>query len=131
MDKLLAYINSLPADEQAAYAACCETTVGYLRKACSKKQLLGVDLVARLSAESGKVVRPEDVRPDLDWEYMRLALDSTAQALANTTQPASETMAPPVQPIQDAEPHSTDPVRIGGQRRQGGRRQQFLMVKGM
>lgn len=93
MDKLLAYINSLSGDAQTAYAMRCETTVGYLRKACSKRQLLGVDLVARLSAESGKVVRPEDVRPDLDWEYMRSALVSTAQAPANIAQQATENVA--------------------------------------
>lgn len=93
MDKLLGYINSLPADGQTAYATRCGTTVGYLRKACSKKQLLGVDLVARLSAESDRAVRPEDVRPDLDWGYLRSALDETAQAPANAAQGAIQSVA--------------------------------------
>lgn len=67
-------------------------------------------------------VRCESLRPDVDWNYIR----STEPAIANTAQPATETAAQPVEPIQDAEP-----VRIGGQRRQGGRMQRFSMGKGV
>jgi len=119
MDKLLAYINSLAAKDQALYAMRCGTTVGYLRKACSKKQLLGVDLVAKLSAESNKAVRPEDVRPDLDWAYLRSALDFGAQAPASIGHVATETAATP----------APECLPISAPRRQGGRREHVAVDK--
>lgn len=110
MDKLLGYINSLTLDEQIAYAQRCGTTIGYLRKACSRKQLMGEGLVARLSEESGRVVRPEDIRPDVDWNYLRNALSEDAQNLASSTLTATETVAQP------------DTLRAGLVRRKNPRR---------
>lgn len=91
------------------------------------KKGIPMERCTAIERATGGAVTRKDLRPD-DWQVHWPEL---AQALVNTTQPAIETVAPPVKAIQDAEPHSTDPVRIGGQRRQGGRRQQFLMVKGM
>lgn len=78
MEKLLAYLNSLPPDERDAFAKRCETTVGYLRKASSVNQKMGEGLCLRISAESGGAVKPSDLRPDVDWEYMSAALSSIA-----------------------------------------------------
>lgn len=71
MRALLNYLNDLPPPEQAAYAVRCGTTVGYLRKAISKGQKLGESLVINLERESGAKVRCEEVRPDVDWAYLR------------------------------------------------------------
>lgn len=53
--------------DQEEYARKCKTSVGYLRKALSVKQPLGVELVTRLHKHSGGKVRATDVRPDVDW----------------------------------------------------------------
>lgn len=86
MDKLIAYLNRLSKEDQAAFALRCGTTVGYLRKACSIKQQLSEGMCIRIGAESGGEVQPEDLRPGVDWQYMR-------QALANTAQAATENVA--------------------------------------
>lgn len=81
MKNLLSFLNGLPVSEQAAFAARCGTTVGYLRKACSKGQKLGESLVINLERESGGRLRCEDLREDVDWAYIRAsaaALPATA-----------------------------------------------------
>lgn len=71
MKPLLKYINSLPVAEQQAFAAACGTSVGYLRKAISTKQPLGESLCINLERESGRTVTCEQLRPDVDWAYLR------------------------------------------------------------
>lgn len=64
MQKLLAYLNSLDADKQAEFAEACGTSVGYLRKACSKGQVLGPALCVKAEVHSKKAVRRWDLRDD-------------------------------------------------------------------
>lgn len=71
MNPILRYLNSLPVPEQAAFAARCRTTVGYLRKAASTGQRLGENLCINFERESGRVVTCEMLRPDVDWAYLR------------------------------------------------------------
>lgn len=66
MDKLLAYLNSLSKDEQTAFAERCGTSVGYLRKAISKGQLLGASLCVAIEQDTKGAVTRKDIRPD-DW----------------------------------------------------------------
>lgn len=66
MEKLIAYLNSLPKSERDAFAEKCFTTVGYLRKARSAKQLLAVDTCVAIEEHSGGVVTRKDLRPN-DW----------------------------------------------------------------
>ena len=75
MDKLLAYLNGLPPEDQKAFAARCNTTVGYLRKACSVGQQLGDMLCLRIGIESAGAIQPEDLAPGVDWHYLRAALN--------------------------------------------------------
>jgi DNA-binding transcriptional regulator YdaS (Cro superfamily) len=82
MNQLLVYLNSLPPAEQAAFAQRCKTTVGYLRKsAYTAHARMGVDLCLAIAAESGGAVRPQALRPDLDWDYLRTALQNTAASV--------------------------------------------------
>jgi DNA-binding transcriptional regulator YdaS (Cro superfamily) len=74
MEKLLAYLNGLSPDEQKAFAARCLTTVGYLRKAASVKQRLGDVLCLRIAVESGGFIKPEELAPNVDWDYLRNAI---------------------------------------------------------
>lgn len=74
MDQLRRYLNSLPVGEQAAYARRCGTTVGYLRKAISKRARIHVETCVSLQVESSGAVRCEALRPDVDWERVREAM---------------------------------------------------------
>lgn len=83
MKKLLSYLNGLPPPEQADYARRCKTTIGYLRKAISKGQKLSESLCINLERESDAAVVCEDVRPDVDWAYLRTrAAPVVAEAIA-------------------------------------------------
>jgi len=72
MDSLKHYLNSMPRTDQEAYAATCKTSLGYLRKALSTKQRLGVQLVARLHKNSGGKANAKNIRPDVDWDEFNL-----------------------------------------------------------
>ena len=84
MEKLLSYLNSLTKAERLELVTRCETSEGYLRKAISKGQRLGERLCINLDRESGRAVRCEDLRTDVDWAYLRAAVPAaTAQASTN------------------------------------------------
>jgi len=70
METLREYLNSLGTSEQEDFAGRCETSLSYLRKAISVKQLLGERLVIAIERESGGAVRCEKLRPDVDWKYL-------------------------------------------------------------
>lgn len=71
MDKLIQFLNRMPPPDQAVFAKRCGTTVGYLRKAVSKRQKLGDGLCINIERESGRAVLCEDLRPDCDWAFLR------------------------------------------------------------
>lgn len=71
MKALLAFLNSLNQQDQEKFAGACGTSVGYLRKAASKGQRFDVTLCVAIERESFGIVRLEDVRPDVDWDYIR------------------------------------------------------------
>ncbi len=73
MHEILDYLRNLPPPERDAFAERCKTTVGYLRKAVSTKQQLGVELCISLDRESGGALRCERLCPGLDWDYLRKA----------------------------------------------------------
>lgn len=79
MDKLLQYLNGLPKEERTRFAEACETSEGYLRKACSKGQELGPDLCINIERESNRAVMCEDLRPTgVDWLYIRASKSKRA-----------------------------------------------------
>jgi DNA-binding transcriptional regulator YdaS (Cro superfamily) len=89
MDKLLAYLNSLPLVEQTNFASRCGTSVGYLRKAVSAGQKLGESLCIALERESSRAITCEAIRPDVDWAYLRGSTPVIpAQAAIKTVAPA-------------------------------------------
>ena len=67
MKSLLAYLNSLPKGEQMLFAQQCGTTVGYLRKACSKGDQLREKVCALAETHSAGAVKRSELRPD-DWK---------------------------------------------------------------
>lgn len=71
MEKLRNYLKSLSTPEKEAFAKRCGTTLGYLRKAISLNNRFDVNLCIAVERESSGVVRCEDVRPDVAWEFLR------------------------------------------------------------
>lgn len=69
--ELRTYLNSLSLSEQVDFARRCKTSLGYLRKALSAGQKLGESLCINIERESGASVTCEDLRPDVDWGYLR------------------------------------------------------------
>ncbi|MDR3353365.1 MAG: helix-turn-helix domain-containing protein [Zoogloeaceae bacterium] len=71
MEKLRAYINSLSPQQQQGFAERCGTSIGYLRKALSVKPNLSESLCINIERESAGAVTCEELRPDVDWAYLR------------------------------------------------------------
>lgn len=71
MKRLLDYLNDLPVPEQQAFAQRCGTSVGYLRKAVSAGARLDGRTCILIERESDRKVRCEDLRPDIEWSYLR------------------------------------------------------------
>jgi hypothetical protein len=82
MQNLRTYINSLSPDEREDLARRCNTTVRYLRKLCSTNVPMGEGLCLRLSIESGFVLKPEHMRPDVDWSQLRRALQNSELSIS-------------------------------------------------
>lgn len=76
MDTLRTYLGTLSPDEQAAYAVRAGTTIGYLRKALSKKQRFDGALARRLDESSSGVVSRNELRPDIFGEPVEPDPDS-------------------------------------------------------
>lgn len=71
MKAVLTYLATLPPAERDAFASRCGTSVGYLRKAVSVGQRIGESLAIAIERESGRAVTVEQLRPDVDWAYIR------------------------------------------------------------
>jgi len=71
MESLRAHLNKLEPQAQAAFAANCGTTVGYLRKVISAGLRLGERLCIAIERETSGKIRCEDLRSDVDWAYIR------------------------------------------------------------
>ena len=86
MDKLLRYLNALTKDERSQFCAACGTSEGYLRKACSVRQTISADLCIRIERETGRTVICEDMRPDVDWAFIRTG--AVREAILDSMTPA-------------------------------------------
>jgi DNA-binding transcriptional regulator YdaS (Cro superfamily) len=73
MDKLIAYIKSeySSPEDRERFCEKCGTTWGYLKKARSIKQNLRESVCINFERESAGAVRCEELRPDVDWAYLR------------------------------------------------------------
>lgn len=71
METLRQYLNSLTPEQQEAFATSAGTTLGYLRKACSKKPQMDGALCRRLDEASGGKVARASLRPDIWPEEVR------------------------------------------------------------
>jgi hypothetical protein len=65
MDTLRTYLATLTPLDQVDFARRAGTSIGYLRKAMSKRQRFDGALARRLDEESGGAVSRHDLRPDV------------------------------------------------------------------
>lgn len=63
MECLREFLNSLPPIKQAEFAIECGTTIGYLRKAITAKQELGVEISVLIEKKSLGVVTRKKLHP--------------------------------------------------------------------
>jgi DNA-binding transcriptional regulator YdaS (Cro superfamily) len=74
MEKLRSYLKSLPHWRHNAFAKRCGTTMGHLRNIlygqanCAEKLAINLEREAR---KTGGNVFVEELRPDVDWAYLR------------------------------------------------------------
>lgn len=61
---------SLSSEERIFLATRCDTTLGHLRNVAYGKPC-GEKLAVSIERESKGAVRCEDLRPDVDWAYLR------------------------------------------------------------
>jgi DNA-binding transcriptional regulator YdaS (Cro superfamily) len=55
----------------AEFAQRCGTTVGQMKQVAGGYRRAGESLAINIERESGGAVRCEDLRPDVDWAYIR------------------------------------------------------------
>lgn len=64
MNELRAFLNTLSQQEQREFSLRCGTTISYLRKAISKKSVLGAELCVRIEKESSNAVTRKHLVPN-------------------------------------------------------------------
>lgn len=70
---------SMTADQRDDFARRCGTTLGQVRNVAYGRNC-GEALAISIERESQGVVRCEDLRPDVDWAYLRGTDCQTAEA---------------------------------------------------
>ena len=68
---LKTYLFSLPMAERIRFGERCGTTYAHLRNVAYAQKPCGESLAINVERESRGAVRCEDLRPDVDWGYMR------------------------------------------------------------
>jgi DNA-binding transcriptional regulator YdaS (Cro superfamily) len=68
---LKTYLKDLSLEEREAFAKACETTVGQLNQVAGGFRRAGESLAINVERESRGKVTCEQLRPDVDWAYLR------------------------------------------------------------
>ena len=63
--------DELTTDERTAFAERCGTTFGHLRNVAYGYKHCAESLAIAIERESNRTVRCEQLRPDVDWAYIR------------------------------------------------------------
>lgn len=69
--KLKKYIQSIPVSEREIFAKKCDTTFNHLRNVAYGYKPAGESLCINIERESGGIVRCEEMRQDVDWDFLR------------------------------------------------------------
>lgn len=68
---LNAYLKSLSLDERDEFARRCGTSAAHLRNVGYGQKPCGESLAINVERESAGAVTCEELRPDVDWAYLR------------------------------------------------------------
>ena len=79
---LIDLIRSLEPAQLDALAERSGTSVGNLKQIAYGYRLAGPGLAINLDRESGRAVTCEELRPDIDWAYLRNSSTSSEQSAA-------------------------------------------------
>lgn len=96
--KLRAYILTIPKSERNAFAKRCGTSLGMLQQVAYGARSSGEKLAIAIERESSRAVTCEELRPDVDWAYLR------------GTQPILESV---LSPHHAAEAHALTYIAVG------------------
>lgn len=77
MKKLLTYLNELPVPDRTQFAMRCGTSFDYLRQIGYGNRLCREALAINIERESQRAVTCEELRPDVDWGYLRASIVQT------------------------------------------------------
>lgn len=69
--KLIDYINSLTKEEGESFASRCDTSIDYLRQVGYGNRKCRESLAIKIDRESAGSVSLDELRPDVDWAYVR------------------------------------------------------------
>lgn len=69
--KLRNYLKNLSTEEREVFAAKCGTTYKFLRNIAYGYRRAGESLCINIERESDGAVICEELRPDVDWAYLR------------------------------------------------------------
>lgn len=65
------YIKPLKKPELEQFASRCGTSVGQIKQVAYGHRRASAGLAVRIDRETGGAVRCEEMRPDIDWAYLR------------------------------------------------------------
>ena len=71
METLINYINNLSPFERKQFERRGGVSISYIRKAASTGQRLGAEYCIAIEKATKRLVTCEQIRPDIDWEYIR------------------------------------------------------------
>jgi DNA-binding transcriptional regulator YdaS (Cro superfamily) len=69
--KLKPFLFAMPMGLRVAFAERCGTTYGHIRNVSYGQKACAPELAINIERESGGAVRCEELRPDVDWAYLR------------------------------------------------------------
>lgn len=95
MDTFHTYLKSLTKDERKALADAVNTTVAYLWQIAYKQRRCAEAMAIEIEKASRRAVRIEDLRPDVDWAYVRSSAQSIADGDIVDRAAASDDTQPP------------------------------------
>ncbi|MCY0913228.1 YdaS family helix-turn-helix protein [Massilia sp. H27-R4] len=75
--RLIDFLNSLPAERRVSFAANCGTTFDYLRQVGYGNRLCREALAINIERESHRMIVCEELRPDVDWAFLRASVFPT------------------------------------------------------